>query len=482
MNYLLFMFGIIYFFLIQLPQSVAAQNQETFPMIYKIQYANEFKIDKIAQYKPKYVYNHSFSYLLSPADIAQIKSVSPNTKVILYRSGVELFNPNGTTDWEYPWESFFANVQTSSADWQDIWQNHKDWLAKNAQGEYIHRQPLWAFKQPGVAYLANIGNAGYQQWLADWVKKRIRDDKFDGVYFDLMYPGYFNGGWTTKPVYNGQTITDDRWKTWQIELITRIRSELKKSQETANGILFLNAVLSVNDFLQQNGAQYLDATKPDAIYLDGWKIWENESEWNQSVTLLQAICQLRFCGIGTHWDDNVTEEESEHLWHFTLSSWLLGNPGNSTIILRTRIGDGSANGKPKFYTWEFFDFLQNVHLGAPQESFTKTNAGLYRRQFASGLVMVNPSSTHKSFLTGRAFTDVFTNQSYTAGSTITLSGRRGIVLVTQQSPTHNPADLTDEDDRPGDEVNVFDYNVLTAGFGTTYDIFDYNILVGRWGE
>lgn len=50
------------------------------------------------------------------------------------------------------------------------------------------------------------------------------------------------------------------------------------------------------------------------------------------------------------------------------------------------------------------------------------------------------------------------------------------------APTQNPADFTDEGDTPGDEVNIFDYNVLIAGFGTTYDIFDYNTLVGRFGE
>lgn len=48
--------------------------------------------------------------------------------------------------------------------------------------------------------------------------------------------------------------------------------------------------------------------------------------------------------------------------------------------------------------------------------------------------------------------------------------------------TVNPADLTDEGNTPEDEVNIFDYNVLIAGFGTTYDISDYNELLGRFGE
>ena len=31
-------------------------------------------------------------------------------------------------------------------------------------------------------------------------------------------------------------------------------------------------------------------------------------------------------------------------------------------------------------------------------------------------------------------------------------------------------------------VNIFDYNILVAGFGTKYNIFDYNMLVGNFGK
>ena len=54
------------------------------------------------------------------------------------------------------------------------------------------------------------------------------------------------------------------------------------------------------------------------------------------------------------------------------------------------------------------------------------------------------------------------------------------------SPTPSPAaisaDLTDEGDTPGDQVNIFDYNLLVSGFGTEYDIFDYNILVENFSK
>ena len=65
------------------------------------------------------------------------------------------------------------------------------------------------------------------------------------------------------------------------------------------------------------------------------------------------------------------------------------------------------------------------------------------------------------------------------------------------SLTSNPADLTDEDDTPGNQVNEADYNLLLSDFGKTgspgwipadinddgvVDEADYNELVGAFGE
>ncbi|OGG34941.1 hypothetical protein A2363_01830 [Candidatus Gottesmanbacteria bacterium RIFOXYB1_FULL_47_11] len=64
-------------------------------------------------------------------------------------------------------------------------------------------------------------------------------------------------------------------------------------------------------------------------------------------------------------------------------------------------------------------------------------------------------------------------------------------------PTGNPADLTNEGDTPGNQVNEYDYNVLVGDFGKTgtpgwikadiikngkVDEFDYNALVGEIGK
>ena len=58
------------------------------------------------------------------------------------------------------------------------------------------------------------------------------------------------------------------------------------------------------------------------------------------------------------------------------------------------------------------------------------------------------------------------------------------------NPDINPVCVKDKNDNtllPGDlnndgRVDIFDYNILVAGFGVEYDIFDYNLLVTNFGK
>jgi hypothetical protein len=56
------------------------------------------------------------------------------------------------------------------------------------------------------------------------------------------------------------------------------------------------------------------------------------------------------------------------------------------------------------------------------------------------------------------------------------------------SPTPTPSltpilgDLTDVGDVPGDQVNIFDYNLVLSNFGNPYTIFDYNNVIQNFGK
>jgi hypothetical protein len=45
-----------------------------------------------------------------------------------------------------------------------------------------------------------------------------------------------------------------------------------------------------------------------------------------------------------------------------------------------------------------------------------------------------------------------------------------------------PGDVTDVGDVQGDQVNIFDYNLVLSNFGNPYTIFDYNDVVGNFSK
>jgi hypothetical protein len=50
------------------------------------------------------------------------------------------------------------------------------------------------------------------------------------------------------------------------------------------------------------------------------------------------------------------------------------------------------------------------------------------------------------------------------------------------TPATIPGDLTDMGDVPGDQVNIFDYNLVLSSFGNPYTIFDYNDVIQNFAK
>jgi hypothetical protein len=101
--------------------------------------------------------------------------------------------------------------------------------------------------------------------------------------------------------------------------------------------------------------------------------------------------------------------------------------------------------------------------------------------------------------------------SYVKGQTVSipaqdayffLKSQPGITITPTPTPASIPGDLTDYEDVAGDQVNIWDYNILMQDFGRTgapgfipddmtgehgvpngvIDIFDYNELLGNFSK
>jgi hypothetical protein len=102
--------------------------------------------------------------------------------------------------------------------------------------------------------------------------------------------------------------------------------------------------------------------------------------------------------------------------------------GLATVLLAAA-GHSSydVSGSPNAYTTAFWsaDFDSALRLGKPSGRYRELPGGAYRRDFANGSVLVNPtSSTHKLDLRGR-----YTGSGLINATTATMGPETGLVLI-----------------------------------------------------
>ncbi len=148
-----------------------------------------------------------------------------------------------------------------------------------------------------------------------------------------------------------------------------------------------------------------------------------------------------------------------------------------------------------------YDFTDTTLLGSfnPLDFYFNNNL-----TFISEFSAVNHVSADDGpvlLLHGTEDTTVLPIQSRRMKNTLAAEAQAAVTAyLAQYFPINNslnPADLTNEDDEPGDQVNEADYNVLLSDFGKTgspgwipadinddgvVDEEDYNMLVGAFGE
>lgn len=465
-------------------------------------------VDALPSLHPQYVVNQPFWYELSPSDIQSIHQRDPNTKILRYRSGVEIFNSSmSPTDIPAGGKTWWIDAMkryNSASDWTDIWNTHKNWFLKDRSGTYIVRSS--PVDQPGndtlpsQSYLMDPGNVGYQEWLFTWIKDRLTAGKFDGVYLDLMFPAVPGRNFLGKP--NG--MSEATWNQKLSSLVRYIQNKKAQTPEIANKLIIINGVgYGGEGFLSNNGLQYITNTQANGaqfemflsdLFLTGGL---DEAAWKRAVDLLFSLSALhgntmrgwvnaKF-NVNTNGGGTVEFHKKNSV--FVLASYLLGN--NSPNFAFGYFGSVLGAGGWVAATEMNFRFT----IGSPNGVMEKLPNGLYHRVFAHGVVYVNPTRTTKSFTVANSATDPITNREYTQGETVGMGPQTGKILL--RSPSSNPADVTDEGDTPGDQVSQHDADWLKADFGKTgangwissdinddgrVDIFDYNALVAAFGS
>jgi hypothetical protein len=341
--------------------------------------------------------------------VQHIKSINPNEVILLY-SDINELQPSPDAVWDP-----VVSALNSNHWWLYNSGTSGSMVASSWGNGFIELNTT-------IAYPANSSNQRYVDWRANWNVTNFAtpNPAIDGFYTDnVFWSPRVNGDWQQ----NGTTSsdTDSTVKQWYRQGYQRYINDLKAAMpgkyQTGNIADWgqTSAVLTEYNQLMQGGVM------EDIIGLS----WSFESQgFSQMMAAYQkmmaAIAQpqlVLFEQVGT-----ATDYQG---MRYGLASCLLGNAYFYYEV------NSNSNGP----TW-FDEF--NANLGAstsaPFPSAPYQN-GVYRRDFANGIALVNPKGngtqtitleTSYRKLSGSQAPSVNNGQTVTS---VTLNDRDGIILM-----------------------------------------------------
>jgi len=279
---------------------------------------------------------------------------------------------------------------------------HPGWLLRDRAGQPIQCRGypyLWAM---------NIGNAGFQQTWATEVTRELRTQGWDGVFIDNVNPTirYYHD-----PADVARYPTDAAYAAATTAALAYIAPRIH-----AAGKLVMANIGSWPNYAQtgMRWLRYLDGAMDERFvkYLDApGRGYRSTAEWR---TELQILRQTERDG---RWFIGITESGSGDAAaaRYGWATMLLGAGRRAVFALQNDAEYGVE-------TW-FPDY--EAPLGRPLGPPSSGPSGVYRRRFAGGLALVNPTAAaHTVTLGGRYWGDGLRGARHA-----TMAAHSGLILT-----------------------------------------------------
>ncbi len=296
-------------------------------------------------------------------------------------------------------------VQGSQLTW--IKAHHPKWLLRTAGGSLI-RSGIYG------TYLIDPGNLGVHAWQADFARHAVANG-WNGIYLDSMGLYAFNGfrGTPINP-RSGQAFTTTGWLKATTGLAAAVDAAVRvpvmvNGMRTGPGYWKGTRVLLAGAQKGEFEGCFRDATS-------GITRYPSSSSWLATVRALsdiQARGRSAMC-----WTKTWTSATSAQIkrWHdFALASFMLAAWGKNQYF------SFSGSRKETALTW----FGDGRYTLGKKVSGIKHVGDLYKRRFANGVVIVNPSGTSDSI----ALTSSFVFPSGRRSKLATLPAHTGLILM-----------------------------------------------------
>jgi hypothetical protein len=307
----------------------------------------------------------------------------PGVAVIAYHSGV--------------------SAKDTKLDW--IRANHPEWLLRDRSGRLL--------RDSGGAYLINPANPAARAWHVS-IERALAAGKWDGVYLDSLGTyGLESFGGTPVDPSTGKLFTRATWLAATRTLAIQVDRAIAKpviGNGLRDGVTYFGGNKALLDGLQAGvfEACFRGATLPLDRYpsTDAWLAQVNAIRDVQSKGKY-AICMVKAWGRGT--------AAQAGQWHdFALASFLIAAGNSSYFSFSGSTADTALN------KWTVHD----TGIGKATAPASQSG-GVYLRQYASGIAVVNPTPAAQAVSLGKTYT----TPSGTRVSRLTLPAHAGMVLT-----------------------------------------------------
>ncbi len=324
---------------------------------------------------------------IKPAWVAPLKGRNSTLAVVLY----EL--PGG----RFRGEEDFGAVSA-----------HEDWFVHGSSGERIQNE--------NGGLLLDMGNPQFRAYEIDFIVKSLTAASYDGVFLDVVHPNWVQAkrGWSPPippPVING-------WAANMLSFLEALRAKMPPGKR-----LWLNA-LPTREERQWSAWEQKAFAVADGVQMDGFCYNRRNPYSEQNFNYqLHRIAEVAAQGKSTLVKAAVKEGGGEagrgelsRLESFCFAAYLLVADGKNVLYYPAHELNRARVQGVKIY---------EAMLGAPLAGFTRVGS-LYRREFARGAVIVNPTGSPASLDLGAPMTSAADGRSVTRAS---LGAYDGLILT-----------------------------------------------------
>jgi hypothetical protein len=328
--------------------------------------------------------------------IPQLSAANPSTVSYLYKEG--------------PYSDALSSqpatgpINTGGVTYSEAATDHPDWLLLDSSGRQITNDGYAGY------HLMDIGNVGYQdEWARNAVAEAKRDG-WSGIYVDDLSLA-LHGASATPAKYP----TPAAWQAAVASFLANVGAQVRDAD--LKFIVNINCGVSWPS-VRDRWLQYVDGTMEE-----GWMrpsvdptqplASSANGDWNRQLgeeTASEREGKYFLAELPAYpWDSAAVR--------YGLATELLGAAGRSSF---------DVSGFPVYTRALWYpDYDAARRLGPPLGTYTELAGGVYRRDFANGAVLVNPTESTRTVALGATYSgDGLSN-----ATSVAMAATTGLVLL-----------------------------------------------------